>query len=314
MNMKKLIFGVLALSILTTTSCKKEEVIPPPTPTSSLSSYFTDNEANAVQTFTFDATVSQFFTGTNGVQVYMPANSFVYSNGTAVSGNVTIELTEVLTVSEMVKLNKTTTSNGQLLVSGGQLNLEASQNGNQLLLAPGMALNISVPVSAPDAQMALFTGNQMTNGDILWTSSLNDTDQQDSLFIVQDSIGGSLYNFDFNNDSLGWINCDYWWNTGQTQTFVTAVMDTSYNYTNTACYLVLSNINAVVPMYNISTAGEFETSNIPINQTVTFVCISEIDNVYYSSFVSTTLTNNHIENISMVQTTLTEIETAINNL
>ena len=312
--MKKLVYGALALSLLVTTSCKKEEVIPPPTPTSNLSSYFSDNEADAIQTFTFDAGTAQFFTGTSGVQVYMPANAFVYSNGTTVTGNITLELTEVLTVSEMVKLNKTTTSNGEILVSGGQLNLEASQNGNMLLLAPGMALNVSVPVDSPDPQMGLFTGNQMSNGDILWTSSLNDTAQQDSIIISQDSIGGSWYNFDFDNDSLGWINCDYWWNTGQTQTTVTAVMDTIYNHTNTACYLVFPNINSVAPMYSTSTAGQFSITNIPINQTATFVCISEIDNVYYSAFITTTLTNNHIENVSMTQTTLADIETAINNL
>lgn len=312
--MKKLVFGALALSLLVITSCKKEEVIPPPTPTSNLGSYFTDNESDAIQTFTFDASVSQFFTGDAGIQVYMPANSFVYSNGNAVTGSITIELTEVLTVSEMIKLNKTTTSNGQILVSGGQLNLEASQNGNRLLLAPGMALNVSVPVSSADPQMALFTGNQMTDGDILWTSSVNDTDQQDSVIITQDSSGGTWYNFDFNNDSLGWINCDYWWNTGQTQTTVTANMDTVYNFTNTACYLVFPNINSVVSMYNFSTPGQFTTSNIPINQTATFVCISEIDDVYYSAFVTTTLTNGHVENINMTQTTLADIETAINNL
>lgn len=312
--MKKLFYSCMAFSLLAITSCQKEEVVPPPTPTSNLSSYFSDNESDAKQTFTLDASTSQFFTGTNGVKIYMPANAFVYSNGTTVTGSVTIELTEVLTVSDMVKLGKTTASNGEVLVSGGQLNITATQNGNALTLAPGYALNVSVPVNSPDPQMALFTGTQNSSGDVDWISASVDSAQQDSIIITQDSSGGTWYNFDFDNDSLGWINCDYFWNTGQSQTTITASLDTMFNSSNTACFLVFSNINSVLNMYASSTAGIFTTNNIPINQSVTFVCISEIDNQYYSAFVSATTSLNHVENIDMTATTLADIETAINNL
>lgn len=312
--MKKLVFGALAFSLLIITSCKKEEVVPPPTPTSNLSSYFEDNESSAIQTFTIDAATAQTFEGTNGVKVFMPANAFVYSNGTTVTGNVTIQLNEVLTVSEMVKQGKTTASNGEVLVSGGQLNITATQNGNMLLLSPGYALNVSVPVTSPDPQMALFTGTQNSSGDVDWISASMDTAQQDSIIITQDSSGGTWYNFDFDNDSLGWINCDYFWNTGQSQTTITASLDTMFNSSNTACFLVFSSINSVLSMYSSNVAGNFTTSNIPINQSVTFVCISEIDNQYYSAFVDATTTTNHVENINMTTSTLAEIETAINNL
>jgi hypothetical protein len=312
--MKKLIYGSLALALLAITACKKEEVVPPPTPTSNLSGYFTDNESNAIQSFSMDATSPQFITGANGVQIYVPANSFVYSNGSPVTGTISVELIEVLDVSAMVKMNKTTVSNGEMLVSGGQLKISANQNSSEIYLAPNAALNVSVPVTSPDPQMALFTGNQMSSGDINWTSSLGDTAQQDSIIITQDSSGGSWYNFDFNNDSLGWINCDYWWNSGQSLTTVTASLDTSYNVSNTACYLVFPNINSVISLYGYATPGEFTSSNVPINQSATFVCISEIDNVYYSAFVTNTISTDHVENISMSETTLAAIETAIDNL
>ncbi|OIQ37144.1 MAG: hypothetical protein BM555_01225 [Crocinitomix sp. MedPE-SWsnd] len=316
--MKKLIYSTLAIALLAMTSCKKEEVIPPPTPTSNLSSYFSDNESNAIQTFTMDASIAMNMTGNNGVKIYVPANSFVYSNGTQVTGTVTVELIEVLDVSAMVKMNKTTTSNGELLVSGGQIKISASQNSSEIYLAPSAAINVSVPTAVADPQMALFTGNQMSDGDVVWTSSLQDSSQQDSIIITQDTTGGggwsTYYNFDFDNDSLGWINCDYWWNSGQSLTSVTASLDTAYNTSNTACYLVFPNINSVAALYGTNVSGTFSASGIPVNTSATFVCISEIDDVYYSSFVTNTISTNHVENITMTETTLAAIETAIDNL
>ena len=55
----------------------------------------------------------------------MPPNSFVNSNGNTVTGSINLELIEVFKVSDMVWLNKTTTSNGELLVSGEQIKLTA---------------------------------------------------------------------------------------------------------------------------------------------------------------------------------------------
>ena len=135
--MKKVILSLLVLATVGMVACKKNEIVPPPSSTSDLGTYFSDNLDNAKQTFSINTNVLNTFTGENGVVVNVPANSFVNSNGTAVSGVVNFELIEVLDLSSMVTLNKTTTSNGEILVSGGQIKLMASQNSNQVFLAPG---------------------------------------------------------------------------------------------------------------------------------------------------------------------------------
>lgn len=317
--MKNAILSLLALATLGMVACKKHEVIPPPTPTSNLGSYFTDNENEAKQNFSINASTSNTFTGENGVKINVPANSFVYSNGTVVTGTIDFELIEVLNVSSMVSLNKTTTSNGEILVSGGQIKLIASQNSSQVFLAQDMAVEVKIPTTNIDPQMALFVGNQNATGDVDWTSSVLDTTQQDTIIIVNDTIGNGwvdYYSFDFTNDSLGWINCDYFWNNPAPETDIIAQLDTVYNYSNTSCFLVFTDINSVMSLhdYTVVNDGEFLGSNIPTGQPVTFVCISEIDGLYYSAFVNAMIVDNHIENITMSLTTITAIQTAIDNL
>jgi len=319
--MKKVMLSLIVMSTIAIVGCKKNEVVPPPTSTSNLSSLFSDNENDAKQSFSIDASIWNSFTGQNGVKITVPPNSFVNSNGTTVTGAINLELIEVLKVSDMVWLNKTTTSNGELLVSGGQIKLTATQNSSQIFLVPGVAVQVKIPTANANNQMALFTGNQTSTGDVNWITTVGDTTQQDSIIIVSENIGNAgsqdYYSFDFDNDSLGWINCDYFYGSTGATTNVIAQLDTIYNYTNTQCYMVFPSINSVASLFpNYSTNnGTFTNSySIPVGLAVTFVCISEIDGVYYSAFVNSTLVSNHNESISMTQTTLSAIQSEINGL
>lgn len=321
MNMKKLILSLLVIAAFGMIACKKNEVVPAPQQTSELNSFFDDNLDDAKQNFSINTSIPNTFTGINGVVINIPANSFINSNGELITGIVDIELIEVLDVSDMVSLNKTTTSNADILVSGGQIKLTATQNSNQVLLLPNMAIEVSIPTTNVDQQMALFVGTENSNGDVNWASSIGDATQQDSIIIVSDTLGGGngwsdYYSFDFNNDSLGWINCDYFWNNPAPITNVIAQLDTVYNMSNTVCYLAFPGINSLMGMsgnYSVN-AGDFTANNVPSGSVVTFVCISEINGQYYSAFVNSTIVMNHIENITMSQTTLANIQTAISNL
>lgn len=319
MKMRKIFLLLLIAFTGAFYGCKKEnhEIVPPPENTSELNQFYKNNRSENTQYFTVDANSWQTIVGNKGTKLSIPADAFVYSNGSTVSGSVDIELIEVLNVSDMVKNRVSTISNNEVLVSGGQLKVVVTQNSNELLLKPGYSISVDVPTNNPDPQMALFTGDEGQDGDISWTSASTDTSQTDSVVTWTDSTGTSYYNFAFDNDSLGWINCDYWWNTGQPLTTIQAnIVDDSetHDNTNTTCFLVFPQINSVIQMYNTAVPTQFESLNIPINQPVTFCCISEVNGTYYSAFVSTTVVNNHVENITLTQTTLNDLNTAINNL
>lgn len=312
--MKNLFLIALALFTVVFTSCKKDE---PPTPTpepttSNLGGLFTQNLNNAKQTFTFNASIYNEIVGQNGVKVLIPANSFKYANGSTVTGTITFELIEILDQASMILMNKPTTSNGQILVSGGQLKLTATQSGNPIYLKANASVTVMVPTSSPDFAMQLFDGTENGNGQVDWILSVDDSlGTPDSVIIVNDTTT-TYYYFEFDDSTLGWINCDYFWNNPNPQTTVSVNLPDDHVYTNTAVYLHFSTINSVAFLYYNGTS--FSISNIPEGVQATVVCISEISGTYYSAFIPITVTTNHIESPTMNVTTLADIQATIASL
>ncbi|MBL7900058.1 MAG: hypothetical protein JNJ99_16070 [Crocinitomicaceae bacterium] len=312
--------NLLLISIIGTglifTGCKKDEV-PPPAPTSNLSNVFNDNLDDAKQSFTINASTYNQFTGANGVIVAIPANSFEDASGNIISGNVSIQLIEILDQSSMILMGMPTTSNGDILVSGGQMNLTATQNGNIVYLADNAYVSVMVPTTQFDYNMQLFDGVAQTDGSVDWILSTDDsTGFSDSVSFVPDSTGGGFfggyYGFNWTDSTLGWINLDYFYYSGASLTNMTVDLAADYTASNTAVFLHFSNINSVASVYNNGT--DFVAYDVPENEAVTIVCISEISGQYYSAFVPVTITTNLVVPVTMNATTLTDIETAINNL
>lgn len=310
----KLIIPILSLALFST-SCKKDKNEPTPsnpaaTNTSIVGQFFTNNLASEKQTFTLNATTGGYIYGAKGGMLYFQPNSFVTSSGATVTGMIDIELIEVYDKATMIKLNKTTTSNGQLLVSGGEWKVSASQNGNPLSLAPGMNYSGQIPTANPNMNMSLFYANESANGNLDWipADSLNFTD---SVAVMQDSVG---FVYDFNGSTLGWINVDMFYNDPNPKTTVRVVTPNGHDNSNTIVLIHFSSLNAAANMWYETPVNNFTTSNIPTGLAVTFIVISEINGQYYSAFVPATISNNHVETVTMNATTAAAIANDINNL
>ncbi|NOQ73908.1 MAG: hypothetical protein GQ574_18020 [Crocinitomix sp.] len=311
--MKKILFSTLCVGLLLM-SCKKHEIIPEPTPTSNLSSYYADKIEEATQTFNLSNATGGYFTGENGVQILVPANAFVYTDGTPVIGTINFELIEVLDYNTMVLLNKSTTSDGELLVSGGQLKLTATKGGTEVLLADGVALDVYVPTTSPDEEMGLFEGIEDEDGFVEWGAL------EDTVVIIEteDTVGeaSDYYYFEFVNEKLGWINCDYTgWPDGA-KTTVTCILDEEYIYGYTSVYAVFPGYNSVYSFYPVDyDLSEFSGTSIPVGIDAKFVALANIDDVFYSCFTGlTNVVADHEEVMSMSVTTLEDIEEAIADL
>lgn len=315
--MKKLLLIPGLIAALTFVSCKKDDPTPPaPTPTSNLSDYFSNKRDSKKQSFTINAGTYNQITGTNGVKIIIPANSFETASGALVTGNVQLSLIEILDQATMIMTGMPTVSGGNVLVSGGQLNLTATQGGAQVYLADNASINVMVPVSVPDLNMALFAGVEDSDGNVDWIPSVDDSSSvPDSVYVVQDSTGGAwgnYYYFNWSDSTLGWINCDYFYGTTSPLTNISVTPDDQFDYTNTAVFIHFSDINSILQAYDDGTA--FVALNIPEGEAITVVCISEISGQYYSAFVPVTITNGLVVPVTMNTTTLTDIENAINNL
>lgn len=324
--MKTSFFAILTCLTVLLFSCDKETetiIIPSnltPTNTSEITKFFNDNLNEATQNIIVNSSsTNQTIISNKGISYTFGSNTFINSNGNAVSGSFNIELIEALTKKEMMMLNRPTfTHSGQLLVSGGVVYLNATQNGQPLSINDSEPVTVSIPTNNYIA-MDFFDGSFDNLGGFGWDESEDDTvitntgnNGQDSTFFED------IFSFNFEIDSIGWINCDYFYNSGDPLTQVEVVLPDTFNGDNSAVFIYYSDINSVASLNDYDVDGTFDLGasySTPVGMDVTFVVISESDGSYFYAFINSTIAQNHIENISsLTEITETELEILLNSL
>ncbi|MGB1041582.1 MAG: hypothetical protein ACPGVD_11965, partial [Flavobacteriales bacterium] len=106
----------------------------------------------------------------NGSVFAIPADAFETENGEAVTGKVSFEIKEAFEDLDIMKAGLTTTSNGELLETGGMFFLDATQNGQKLRLKKGKEILSQLPNLHPDKNMKLFDGEKQPDGTINWVN------------------------------------------------------------------------------------------------------------------------------------------------
>jgi hypothetical protein len=318
---------LVILSVFFFISCEKEAetiILPSdinPTPNSSqINKFFEDNLDEATQTINVNSSASnQSITSDKGISYSFGSNTFINAVGNPVSGNFTIELVEALTKKEMMMINRPTfTHSGRLLVSGGVVYLNATQNGQQLSINDNEPVMASIPTDNY-IPMDFFDGSFDNQDGFGWDESEDDTvitntndNGQDSTFFED------FFSFDFEIDSIGWINCDYFYNSADPLTQVEVVLPDTFNGDNSAVFIYYSDINSVASLSDYDADGTFDLGasySTPVGMEVTFVVISESDGTFFYHFVTTTITQDHVEVIStLTSVTEAELEILLNSL
>ncbi|MFT6948524.1 MAG: hypothetical protein ACJARP_002958 [Vicingaceae bacterium] len=122
------------------------------------------------QTFSIDPTKASSITGAEGTIIDFPANAF----DTKSKEKVEIKLQEFYKLSDMVFANLTTqTAGGELIETGGMVNVEAYQGDSKLNLAGGKAINLKFPAKNKKEGMQTFLGQKDERGNIVWEEALS---------------------------------------------------------------------------------------------------------------------------------------------
>lgn len=307
--MKKLIFAATALLMIASSACKKDKNpdLPNNPAKPKIKTVFDQNRNAAKQTFTINAGVDNTITGAKGTKVTIYSNALRTPSGGIVTGNVTIELIESPTISDMVWLNAQTVGNDngtmRALVSGGQIWLNATQSGQTLSLVSGGSSFVQIPAQNIDPNMDLFFGTTDSTGNVTWVPA-----DSSGVWGGQDSTGGLFYNFA--NDSMGWINLDYFSGQGGMQTVIQATAPGAYDNSNTTVWLVIPSMNSVANIWSYAT-GVFSSGNytIPVGTQVKFVALHFDGTNYFSHFGNlTSIVNGHNETLSFTATTLAQFQ------
>ncbi len=122
------------------------------------------------QTFHMNGREGKSLKGKNGTEIQIPANCFTFADGTPVKGALQIELREALDFENIVKGNLLTMTNeGDLLQTGGMIQVQAYSNGKNLKLKEGKALNIGIPNDDKREGMKFYSG-EVEDGNIVWNN------------------------------------------------------------------------------------------------------------------------------------------------
>jgi hypothetical protein len=307
-NAFKSLFILAAFSSLFFIGCTEQEVPDPvdELPFDNLEELF-ETQAPAAQKFSITPTSDQTITGEDGTKITFYANSFVDAQGAVVTGQVDFELKEIYKKGDMIWSERmTVASNGQLLESGGEFSLKATSAGQEVFLNQNFSME--VPISSATTNpfaMELFTS---TESDSTWTPA-------DSTWVGVDTLTN---NYQFNFDSLTWINCDYFVNANNTTTSfsVEPTISAGVNLTGVSAYLAFTNMNSVASLSYNATTGSFSTSySLPVGEAVTVVIIGMDASQLYLGTLSTTISaiTSPLQ-VPMSPVTQAQLQTTINNL
>lgn len=223
--------------------------------TGRLEQFFTGMRRNMTQMYRINPLYDHTIKAKNGMRFYIPALAFENEWGEPIDREVDIEIIELTKKSDIVLADRATTSEGQLLETGGAFFFGARRNNIPLRL--GAPVQASVPVGdrvRRPYNMSIFSG-QTKNGSFDWNP-----DQERQASLKLDTIAKT---FQVSVRQPGWINCDHYYRLSRRQPYylqITAHPDLEEQ----EVFLLYRTINTVAKMQQ-NADGTFSFPNpIPL--------------------------------------------------
>lgn len=308
----------MALAALCLAACSKPRTItagpdpvPTPTPTTTydIATVFAANAPTA-KTTTIDAAAGGTFTGNGGARYTFPANAFVTAAGLPVTGQVTVRAAEMLTKADMVFSGILPISNGEPLISGGEVYMKVMQGNTTLRMAPGKKYTVSMPQGgAPTPGMELFYAagayKSTIGGGVNWQLS------KDSTSGIIRYNGDSISIF---SDSIGFANADRFLPSPDYQNFTVAVSagGRAISPDSLIGYTLYDDYDGVWPLssYNSGVFAENHVPNIPVH----FVVVAVINGTMYAGAKGATPANGATYVVNIAAITPTELKALVQAL
>lgn len=281
--MKRSLFAatVIAAAITTLTSCKKNN----DAPQYARAEAFWQSNTIPTQSFTGNAATGFTITGNKGTRVQFPANAFVDGSGNIVSGHVQVTLKEVLSKKDVLLSGVWTESNGQLLESGGELLVQAKQDGQELNINPALGdkgIQVEVPKVMNDQDMGLFVQGRRDQGQQGGGASGGGQEPQNPNTWIPAPyypFGNGPNSYIFTLPGFTWVNCDRFYSDPNPKTTVTVLpaFQDNNQVTDLQVILVFKNISTVITFpYNYS-IQKFESyhNSLPVGAQAELVVIGK---------------------------------------
>lgn len=278
----------------------------------SLRDYFPQD----VQQFTINPYEDVTITGKQGTVLNFPMYAFECADGSVPPATMTVELQEFYGYADLIKSDLHTMADGNMLETGGTINVVAKCGKTEARLSEGTEFRIEFPTKRwkEEGMETFYGGNDGRN----WRASGQAVDA-DYWEVQQDEFNEEYYLWEYDvalaeNDAaldkyilssgeLGYINCDRFYEVEEKTDFVVSV-DTSLH---ASVKMVFADIKSIMNGF-VNEKGEMQFSNIPVGQKVTLVAYTVKDDVPYMAMKQIRIGNNGYDQLKLVQTTKTAME------
>lgn len=268
---------------------------------------FMYNNRPEEQTFVLNGDSGGPIIGNQNTHLWMDSSIFMYPNGNDVSYPIIIKLIEIYKTKDMELYAMPTVAQGSLLVTAGEIRVRAFKDNDELVLKPGKVYPALTPAANPTPQMSIFYGKEVGNI-IDWMDNASDVSSNagiDALeFIQPDS--GEFYGLLV--PVMGWINCDYFYDSPDPLTSITFESDDD-DLTNVMKFLYFPDIKSVMQIYE--TSG----TNIPIGSTVKVLCFAQNSSgSMFHYYEQLTVAANQTVNVTMTEISEADLLTLMDDL
>ena len=232
-------------------------------------------------------------------------------NGAAVTGAIDIEYIELFDKGNMLVTNKPTmgiTADGKknLLISGGEFFIKATQGGVELKTS--CTMNLMIPTALTDGldnAMTLWTGVIDDKGDLAWRDANKpNADGTGGKGGVQGE--GNNYYVTFGN--FGWTNVDRFYSDPRPKTTLLVDAPEGYDNTNSAVYLSYDGEgnNALAKLDTYTAAGLFSEhyGQIPVGLKCHVIFATEDNGQWRYAIKAVTVAANDIYTFTLAETTV----------
>ena len=314
----QLILGLCLAAIIIVAACKKSSNNATG-PTQSLNQLFSGLRTTP-QNLSVQAGTDTTLYGADSTILHFYPNSFMDNAGNVItSGAVNIQLIEMYKPGDMICNRTSSTANGQLLKSGGQIDITATMNGKEIF-ANKYTIGFKQSGSSTEVMSLYYGGNENADSFTTWTVSDNSIAGTVAASTADTGVGfgfGSGFYYFFKGcTKFHTINCDLLYNyNGQNTTISVVVPDASFNEGNTQMFLVFPAINSVTmgdgrEGYDAAT-NTFTVGNhgdqMPVGVNYELVVIANKNGQYYYYQTSGITTNGMTINAALAPETQWDI-------
>jgi outer membrane protein assembly factor BamB len=296
---------------LDTIICEDGSTTPPTTIPASIT-VLTRELGAKPQTFSYDPTRQNRFTGLKGTIITIPANAFVRGNGAPITGPIELEVREVFSKADMVLTGTPTSSNGQLLESAGEIYLQPALDSS-LRLSPQASIQFltqNPPNLSSTDSMRLFSGSG-GGGCFTWEpvfdpgSSLRASGNG-----YQVNVSSALY-----NSGIGWFNCDRFYGAPSPLSVAVDVQGDNIDpKVNTMVFVVFKTLNGSLRACTFTAPNTFSTGGVPSGSAVSVVVIRTLNGKLLYGRQDGTVTASQRFSPTMREVTTSELKADLNSI